>query len=52
MIDSALVGPDTAKVKNLADCMASHLSWKVSENFEKTCKELPHMSEGALMFSL
>jgi hypothetical protein len=27
------------KVKNLQECLASENSWKLSENFEKNCKE-------------
>jgi hypothetical protein len=27
------------KVKNMAECLASENSWRISENFEKNCKE-------------
>lgn len=26
-------------VKNMADCVASESSWRLSENFERNCKE-------------
>lgn len=27
------------KVKNMADCLATENSWRLSENFERNCKE-------------
>lgn len=27
------------KVKNMAECVASENSWRLSQNFEKDCKE-------------
>jgi hypothetical protein len=27
------------KVKNMAECIASESSWRLSQNFEKDCKE-------------
>jgi hypothetical protein len=30
---------DQRKVKNFAECVATENSWRLSENFERNCKE-------------
>lgn len=54
MIEKAEEARDEqAKVKSILDCLATENSWRLSENFERTCKER-HRFEGEvdLDFSL
>ena len=39
MIQKAEQARDESKVKNMADCLVTENSWRLSENFERTCKE-------------
>lgn len=40
MINKAEEARDQSKkVKNMADCLATENSWRLSENFERNCKE-------------
>jgi hypothetical protein len=39
MIQKAEQARDQHKVKNMLDCVASENSWRLSENFERNCKE-------------
>jgi hypothetical protein len=39
MIEKAEEARDQNKVKNMADCMATENSWRLSENFERNCIE-------------
>ena len=39
MIEKAEEARDQHKVKNMVDCVASENSWRLSENFERNCKE-------------
>jgi hypothetical protein len=39
MIEKAESARDQNKVKNMVDCMANESSWRLSENFERNCKE-------------
>jgi hypothetical protein len=34
---------ENGKVKALADCIATENSWRLSENFERNCKERSQM---------
>jgi hypothetical protein len=39
MIERAESARDPSKVKSMIDCVASENSWRLSENFERNCKE-------------
>jgi hypothetical protein len=53
MIQKAEEARGQHKVKNMADCLATENSWRLSENFERNCIERNQISlEGHINFSL
>jgi len=50
MIQKAEEARDQSKkVKNMADCMITENSWRLSENFERNCKERIHRRSAAAL---